>query len=457
MDCGFETIGNATLICHDKKPVLVTDPWLVGDAYFGSWTLGHEIPDEQLESIKQCEFVWVSHGHPDHLSIKSLRLLQDKTILIPDHVGGRIAADLRHLGFNVTVLQDRTWTQLSPRIRVLSIADYNQDGILLADIDGTLVVDLNDTSPRGWGRFVRNIIRGYKDSFLLEIFGFGDADMINYFDQDGTRVEPRAALKLPVGATMARVADAFGVRYVLPFSSLHQYQRSDSAWANEYTTPLEAYSQGFASKNCQFLPAFIRYDCVTKTVEEINPEKAPVQELAPEEFGDDWSQPLEKGDLKKLNEYFQPISHLGKVLDFINFRVGGQDNIVEFRDKNLENGVVFEVPRGYLMRTVRYRIFDDLLIGNFMKTTLVGNWPKSRLYPDFTPFVAKYADNGLAKSPEELAGYFKQYRSRAPIDYMRHQLQKRVASTVRRHMDSRNPLYQMAQKTWWFAMGRFSS
>ena len=197
MDCGFETIGNATLICHDKAPVLVTDPWLVGGAYFGSWTLSHEIPQLQMESIKQCEFVWLSHGHPDHLSMPSLKLLQDKKILLPDHIGGRIANDLRHLKFNVTVLEDRVWTQLSPRIRVLSIADYNQDGILLADINGTLVLDLNDTSPRGWGGFVRKIVSQYDESFLLQLFGYGDADMINYFSEAGDPITPRAALKLP--------------------------------------------------------------------------------------------------------------------------------------------------------------------------------------------------------------------------------------------------------------------
>jgi L-ascorbate metabolism protein UlaG (beta-lactamase superfamily) len=85
MEVGFETIGNATLICHDRRPVLVTDPWIIGSAYFGSWTLSHQIPDEQMNAIKNCEFVWISHGHPDHLSSESLQTLSKK-ILVPDHV-----------------------------------------------------------------------------------------------------------------------------------------------------------------------------------------------------------------------------------------------------------------------------------------------------------------------------------------------------------------------------------
>ena len=51
MDLGFETIGNATVIVHDRAPVLATDPWLRGSAYFGSWTLGWAIPPQQLEAV----------------------------------------------------------------------------------------------------------------------------------------------------------------------------------------------------------------------------------------------------------------------------------------------------------------------------------------------------------------------------------------------------------------------
>ena len=48
---GFDTIGNATIIAYDRGPVLATDPWLGGAAYFGSWGLSHPIPEAQREAI----------------------------------------------------------------------------------------------------------------------------------------------------------------------------------------------------------------------------------------------------------------------------------------------------------------------------------------------------------------------------------------------------------------------
>jgi len=107
VDIGFDTIGNATLICYDKGPVLTTDPWLGASAYFGSWILKHPIPEEQLQAIRECKFVWLSHGHPDHLHSASLDQMVGKTILLPDHVGRRIEGSLSEKGHIVKILPDR--------------------------------------------------------------------------------------------------------------------------------------------------------------------------------------------------------------------------------------------------------------------------------------------------------------------------------------------------------------
>ncbi len=89
---------------------------------------------------------------PDHLNPESLEKLQGKKILLPDHVGNRIRDDLVKASFDVSVLADGAWTQLSDNIRVYCITDYFQDAVLLIDIGGTLVVNLNDATDRGWGR-----------------------------------------------------------------------------------------------------------------------------------------------------------------------------------------------------------------------------------------------------------------------------------------------------------------
>ncbi len=422
MDLGFETIGNATLICHDRGPVLATDPWIKGHAYFGSWVTSHEIPPEQLEHVKACKYLWISHGHPDHLSPESLEELRDKEILLPDHYGGRIARDLRAQGFSVRILQDGAWTPLSERLRVLSIGDVCQDAILLADLGGRLLVDSNDASDNGAGPYVRSVVQSYRESFLLCLTGYGDADMINFFDERGRRVPPPSMKHEPFIEGLEQILDAFGIRYYVPFSSQHRYQRTDSAWANECATPIDVYRTQFRSADRVMLPAFCRYDFARDEVGSISPPPRPDVLHEPEEFGDRWSDVLEPEDVEKIRAYFGKIEHLPSFLGFVNFRVGGRDNVIDI-ERAHPLGITFEAPRSSLMTVIEYEVFDDLMIGNFARTILHGPWKKqgtAALYPDFNPFVAKYGDNGRARTKAELRAYFAEYRRRGFFGFPEH-------------------------------------
>ena len=94
--------------------------------------------------------------------------------------------------------------------------------------------------------------------------------------------------------------------------------------------------------------------------------------------------------------------------------------------------MTFSVPRASLVRAVEWEIFDDLLIGNFMQTTLHGSWPSSGLYPGFTPWVTKYADNGRARSDAELREYFAEYRRRLGfVAWLRGAVEQRAKDAMR--------------------------
>lgn len=415
MDLGFETIGNATAIVYDKGPLLATDPWLVGSAYFGSWTHQHVIPPEQMEAVKAAKYLWISHGHPDHCSLDSLELLRGADILLPDHYGARMYRDLKEAGHRVWILKDGHWTSLSDRVRIMSFADVHQDGALLIDVDGTLIVNTNDAGDRGAGDVVRPLIPRFKDSYLLALMAYGDADMINYFDEDGNRIPPQAAKREPLGPGIAQALELYGIGHYIPFATLHRYQRTDSAWVNDHITEPGEFDKGFESATAKCLPAYSRVDLASGETSTLDPDKVSGELHAPEEFGDNWSDELEPEDVEKLRAYLAPVTHLKTFLGYVNFRVGGKDNVIDVARENFDRGVTFETPRGSLMEAVKWRVFDDLLIGNYTKTTLHGDWldkGAGGLYPDFNPFLAKYSDNGGANTPDELKAYFAEYHRR---------------------------------------------
>ena len=442
---GFETIGNATIICHDGKPILATDPWLTGSAYFGSWGLPYTIPEEQWENLKKCEYIWLSHGHPDHTSVESLDKLRDKKILLASHISNRLQDDLSNFGFNVSSLEERKWIKLSKNLSILTVSDYFQDSILLININGHLLVNINDASNKGWGKFVQNITKNFKDPFLFKLFSYGDADMINYFLEDGTKIPPKAALKKPVGEQINFWSRYYGTKSIVPSSCFHRYQRKDSSWANQFTTNVSDYTNHLAPK-FKLYPAFIRYDLETNQFEEINPKKNIALSIDPKEFGDNWEDSLDSSDTKKVEQYIKKIETLKDFIDFVNFRVGGKDNTIELRTRSFKRGVTFEDPRGSLMTTVKYEIFDDLLIGNFMKTTLHCDWHNNNLYPYFTPYVAKYADNGRAKTKTQLKNYLKQYRKKSPVEFIYHCFERDSEELIRKYIGTNTKAFEWAKK-----------
>jgi hypothetical protein len=319
---------------------------------------------------------------------------------------------------------------------------------------------VNDAVERGWGRFVKKIIASYKESFLLKLFGYGDADMINIFREDGSRLlhpSPQASTEDRLfwdGFLYDKMrfwTRYFRTTHMIPFSMFHVYQRTDSVWAEAYRTPHELI-QNATVDPCEVLPPFIRFDSTSKTVTRLSPPRADVSPKDPSAFGDDWSEQLSSDEARTVERYVRDIEHLRGQVDFVRFRVGGKEQTVDIATTKARRGLTFEVPRGSLLSAIKFECFDDLLIGNFMKTTTHGDWGTSLapnvLYANFTPWVSRYADNGQAKTSQQLAEYFNAYRKRAPVDHVLHRFEHEGAQKLRTLMSPGSPLFRLATRTY---------
>ena len=415
---GAQTIGNATLIAYDdSRPILSTDPWLGSTdfAYFGSWSLNYEIPDNLKKDILNSKYIFFSHGHPDHLNPDSLHNFKNSKIIIGDHLGKRIFSELTEQGFNVSILQEKKWINLSKNISIISLSTKIQDTILLIKIKNDIFINLNDAGPQ-YVKFIKKINKSFKRRFLLSISGWGDADMINFFDKDNNFIEPLAARKHPVGDYLSILAKSINANFVVPFSSFHEYQREDSVWTNKYVTPIEEYSNGF-HKDLNFVEPFSFINCekdddIKKTIV----KKSAILIKKPKEFNDNWSDVLEKDDQKIVSDYFSKFKELENKIGFINLIVGKKELNLKFKGPT-NKGISFEVPRNSLVTACKYNVFDDLLIGNFMKTKLYNL--KSLYDPnfDFNTVICKIGDNGLAYTEEEVNIYLSEYKKRLGIEY----------------------------------------
>lgn len=442
----FETIGNATLIIYEgiknKNPLLATDVWLdEDDAYFGSWRLSHEIPLEQKEALKKVKYIFISHFHPDHLNLKSLNKCKQATFILAQHYGSRVEKDLRQAGFTVINLPSRKWINIGKKTRIILFNNEIQDSSILIEIEDdtgqkTLLLNLNDSGGRGNIKEIGRISSKYKNSFYLQLHSYGDADMINFFDEHGSRIEPNPCInKIQIGTQYSTAMSKLNCNVAIPFSCHHQYQRRDSFWANDYITPLSSHYDGFNNNDKTLLQPFqniILVDGGYKAFN-INPDPINITHPIPEsEFKDNWSDKLTDKEVSICKDYFCSIQTLKRNYKNISLIVGN-DKTTIFDNGNGNTFLTFEVPKNSLMQAIRNEIFDDLLIGNFMKTTLKNGL---NLYnPDFTFATAKYSDNGGVKTSEELREYFAYYNSnRSNIDKIALKKEK-IQKVIKRLLD----------------------
>ena len=437
---GFETIGNATLTIFDDKPVLTTDPWLDGKPYFGSWTHAYKIPNSQKDNILKSDYIWLSHGHPDHIDPDSLKYFKDKTLLIADHYGDRIFNELKK-DYKCIKLKSNSWFQVSKNIRIKSFSDWNQDSCLLVEIGKKdIILNLNDGSALGWSKEIKKILGMYKNRFLLKLINWGDADMINFYNHHNEFILPLAAEKKSCGLSYAYYMKRWNCNYAIPFSSMHKYIREDSINMNKFVTPLKEHYTGFKSNGSQMLPAFINWDTNKQTFSEINPDKNDEPAKPSENFSDNWNDNLENDDKKIIEDYFRKFEHIKDKFGFISFRVGGSEFNLKYSNK--KEGIEFSCPRNSLIFSISNNIFDDVLIGNFMKVKLI-NVPS--LYPNFTPYVTKYGDNGGVYSKKELKKYFEYYKFNS-ANYWLDYLKIKTEDIIRPRIEKYRGLYYFARK-----------
>lgn len=430
LNLGFETCGNATIIAYENgAPIVATDPWILGRPYFGSWAMPYKMQDRQVEAIKSARFIWMSHGHPDHLNQESLDALRHAIFLIPAHCNKRILNDLTRQGVCAVEVRTNEWLPLSANVKIMTFPDWNQDAAcILAIGDDACVLNLNDGFGFGSEWSIKKHLSPFATRFCLKLINYGDGDMFNFQDETGARILPSLqGIEAPgtaLGPRYSALLEKWRCTHTGAFSCNHVYSRTDSIWAAKYEAPYELHSAGFDARKGTFLPGYINYDAEHDEVDAIAPEPADRVVHDPAAFGDNWSESLEKEEKSAATAYFQRFDALHRNFGFINLRVGQADHFIKLRGPK-KRGITFEAPRCSLMTAIRYNIFDDLLIGNFVKTTLHGG--VNSLYPDFSPYVAKYGDNGLAYSEADLTRYFKYYRE---LYGLRHWLAKMEFDSV---------------------------
>jgi len=231
-------VSHASVIIEVEGVRILTDPWLTGTAFNDSWRLLIE-PMDLAPELDTIDYLWISHEHPDHFHIPSLRAFppsfRERVQVLfqaSSDAPKMISALEGPLGFRkITLLPHRAFHPLRNGVEVYTYQSRQIDSALGVRGGGTTILNLNDVEASKRDLALIRTDLGPIDALLnqFSIAGFSGIE---------TTLAPLSASILD---NMVRDHRALGAKATVPFASFAYFCCEDNRMVNRHAnSPMQA-------------------------------------------------------------------------------------------------------------------------------------------------------------------------------------------------------------------------
>jgi len=211
-------LNHACLIVKSEALTFATDPWLMGSAFSNGWWLSERTPVNAFEEINGCDFIYISHNHPDHLHLQSLRnIRKDMPILTAGFASESTVLILKHIGFNNITAMDFSSAYVDSNRRilfsVLKSGDFRDDSGLLFQCGSFRALLTVDSNFLNFGKlpqvdFLASSFAGGASGFPLCFENYSPAEKAKVVDRN----------KSALIATNSQNIKNTGAKYFMPYA-----------------------------------------------------------------------------------------------------------------------------------------------------------------------------------------------------------------------------------------------
>jgi UDP-MurNAc hydroxylase len=136
-------LGSATVVIETKNNKILCDPWLTDGAYYGTWCNYPPINMKQY-NLKNIDYIYISHIHPDHLDPKTMQILDTSTpVLIHKYHRNFLRKNIERLGFKVIEIENGIPFSIGNNESITIFAADNCDPTICGYMFGCVNKDIN--------------------------------------------------------------------------------------------------------------------------------------------------------------------------------------------------------------------------------------------------------------------------------------------------------------------------
>ncbi|MBM3583560.1 MAG: MBL fold metallo-hydrolase [Alphaproteobacteria bacterium] len=135
-------VGHASIAVDTRGIRVLSDPWWSGPCFGTQWWV-HPAPALDLVRARDPDFIYISHGHHDHLHFGTLqRLPKTAKVLVGRELD--LAASTRDAGFETIELDARVPTEIAPSVHVEIAPTHAGDSYMMIADGTSTCLNLND-------------------------------------------------------------------------------------------------------------------------------------------------------------------------------------------------------------------------------------------------------------------------------------------------------------------------
>lgn len=249
-------LNHACVVVETGGIRFATDPWIFGPAFCNGWWLAWPSPQDSMQVLNNCDFIYISHNHPDHLHPETLSdVRRDMPILTPDFATGSTLRYLRDLGFGEihSMGFDEVWADEAGQIALscLKSGDFRDDsGLLLESGEFTALFGVDSNYIDFW-RFPERLTV-LANSFAGGASGF-PLCFENYTEAEKRRIVTRN--RNAVRATNRMMLEIARPDFFLPYAGFFKERAERDAFIAERNNKnaIADFAENCAGVDCEIL------------------------------------------------------------------------------------------------------------------------------------------------------------------------------------------------------------
>ena len=245
----IKLINHSSVLIKNNDIKLLTDPWYKGSAFNDGWSLLYENSfDEINDVLTNLNYIFISHEHPDHFSIKFFKnyekiiKLNKIKIIFQKSRDKRVEKFLKNMDFEMITLEDKEIHQINDQTFITIFKQGHIDSALLFETEEYFHLNINDCNFLNKELLeIKNYISKKNKKIIIYIqFSYAS------FRANDEWLKKAALYKLN---NIINVSKIFNSSLIIPFASFFNFSHSENQHLTKFVNTCSIVSDFLDQNN----------------------------------------------------------------------------------------------------------------------------------------------------------------------------------------------------------------